>query len=155
MCQFCFSRLLIKLCLAHWLFLEQGGTWWQYRTHKWYAIRKSLRTTGLMNKKFWRGQQWMLAVSGRRKCLQQTQQKSQSRKTSKDCVPNLHIPTQQLQHTLHALFGKWEPHAVTGGCNARGQCSCGNVCPIHTAIGTSIKQWNCKWWSETGMVCRW
>jgi len=28
--------------LAHWLFLEQGGTWWQYGSHKWYAIRKSL-----------------------------------------------------------------------------------------------------------------
>jgi len=25
--------------------LEQGGTWWQYGTHKWYAIRKSLEIT--------------------------------------------------------------------------------------------------------------
>ena len=24
-----------------------GGTWWQYRTHKWYTIRKSLGTTDL------------------------------------------------------------------------------------------------------------
>ena len=50
MCQFCFSRLLIEIYLAHWLFLEQGGTWWQYGTHKWYAIRKSLRTTGLQRR---------------------------------------------------------------------------------------------------------
>ena len=45
LCQFWFSRLLIEWYLAHWHFLEQGGTWWQYRTHKWYAIRKTLRTT--------------------------------------------------------------------------------------------------------------
>ena len=48
MCHFCFSRFLIELYLAHWLFLEQGGTWWQYGSHKWYAIRKSLRTTALV-----------------------------------------------------------------------------------------------------------
>jgi len=47
LCQFWFSRLLIEWYLAHWLFLEQGGTWWQYGTQKWYAIRKSLRTTAL------------------------------------------------------------------------------------------------------------
>ena len=29
-------------------FLEQGGTCWHYRTHKWYVIRKSLGTTDLM-----------------------------------------------------------------------------------------------------------
>ena len=23
-------------------FVQQGGTWWQYETHKWYTIRKSL-----------------------------------------------------------------------------------------------------------------
>jgi len=45
-----------------------------------------------------------------------------------------------LQHTRHALFRKWEPHTVTGGCDARGQCSYGNVCPIHMTIDSSIKQ---------------
>jgi len=25
----------------------QGGTWWKYQAHKWYAIRKSLGTTVL------------------------------------------------------------------------------------------------------------
>jgi len=25
----------------------QGGTWWKYRAHKWYAIRKSLGTADL------------------------------------------------------------------------------------------------------------
>ena len=43
---------------------------------------------------------------------------------------------------------KWGPHTVTGGCDARRQCSNGNVCPIHTTIDTSIEQRNCKWWSE-------
>ena len=37
--------------------------------------------------KFWRGQQWMPAVSGCRQCLQQTQQKSQSRKHQKTVSP--------------------------------------------------------------------
>jgi len=41
-----FSFILI-FHLAYWLFLEQGGTWWQYKTHKWYATRKSLGTTGI------------------------------------------------------------------------------------------------------------
>ena len=41
------SRLLIEWYLAHWLFLEQGGTWWQYGSHKWCVIRKRLRTTAL------------------------------------------------------------------------------------------------------------
>ena len=36
------------------------------------------------------------------------------------CPPHIHIPTQQLQHTRHALSGKRWPHAVTGGCDARG-----------------------------------
>jgi len=42
------SKLLIKWYFAHLLFLEQGGTCWHYRTHKWYVIRKSLGTTDLM-----------------------------------------------------------------------------------------------------------
>jgi len=48
LCQLWFSKPLIERYLAHWLFLEQGGTCWQYGTHKWYATRKSLGTTGLM-----------------------------------------------------------------------------------------------------------
>ena len=44
--------------------------------------------------KFWRGKQWMPAVSGRRQCLQQTHQKSQSRKHQKTvCVPCRHTYT--------------------------------------------------------------
>jgi len=31
-CQFWFSKLLIELYLAHWLFMKQGGTPWQYGT---------------------------------------------------------------------------------------------------------------------------
>jgi len=27
-------QILIEWYLAHWLFLEQGVTWWQYGTHK-------------------------------------------------------------------------------------------------------------------------
>ena len=53
---------------------------------------------------------------------------------------NVHIPAQQLQHIRHALSGKWEPHTVTGGCDARGQCSNGNVCPIDMTIDSSIEQ---------------
>jgi len=56
------------------------------------------------------------------------------------CPPHVHIPTQQLQHTCHALSGKWEPHTVTGACDTRGQCSYSNVCPIHITIESSIAQ---------------
>jgi len=45
LCQIWFFKLLIELYLAHWPFLEQGGTCWQHVTHKWYAIRKSLGTS--------------------------------------------------------------------------------------------------------------
>jgi len=45
MCPFWFSKLLIEWYLVDWVFLEQGGTWWQYGSHKWYVLRKSLRTT--------------------------------------------------------------------------------------------------------------
>jgi len=34
LCQFQFSKLLIECYLAHWLFLEQGVTCWQYGTNK-------------------------------------------------------------------------------------------------------------------------
>jgi len=44
LCQVWFSKVLIELYLEHWLFLEQGGTCWQYGTHNWNAIRKSLGT---------------------------------------------------------------------------------------------------------------
>ena len=37
----------------------------------------------------------------------------------KTVSPNVHIPTQQLQHTRRALSGKWEPHTVTGGYDTR------------------------------------
>jgi len=47
LCQFWFSKLFIELYLADWLFVEQGGTWWQYGTHKWYAVRKSSGTTAV------------------------------------------------------------------------------------------------------------
>ena len=40
MCQFWFSKLLIAWYLVDWVFLEQGGTWWQCGSHKWYAMRK-------------------------------------------------------------------------------------------------------------------
>jgi len=53
---------------------------------------------------------------------------------------HVHMPTQQLQHTHHAISGKWGPHTVTGGCDTRGQCSNGNVCPIHSTTDTSIEQ---------------
>jgi len=62
------------------------------------------------------------------------------------CRPHVHIPTQQLQHTRHALSRKWWPYTVTRGCDASGQCSFGNVCSIHTTTDTSIEQRNCKWW---------
>jgi len=100
--------------------------------------------------KLLRGRQWMLAVNRCRQCIQQTQQKSQFRKHQKTASPHVHIPTQQLQHTHYAISWKWEPHTVTGGCDTRGQCSNGNVRLIHT----TTEQWNYKWWSETGMVCR-
>jgi len=45
LCRLWFSKVLIGLYLAHWLFLEQGGTCWQCGTHKWYAIRIRLGTT--------------------------------------------------------------------------------------------------------------
>jgi len=47
LCQLWFSKLLIELYLTRWLFLEQGGTCWQHRTHKWHTIRKSLGTTAI------------------------------------------------------------------------------------------------------------
>jgi len=47
----------------------------------------------------------MPAATGRRQCLQQTQQKSQSRKHQKTVSPHVHIPTQQLQHTLYLEMG--------------------------------------------------
>jgi len=53
----------------------------------------------------------------------------------KDCAPHVHIPTQQLQHTRHALvYLENGDHilTVTGGCNARGQCSYDNVYALST-----------------------
>ena len=47
LCQFWLSKLLIKWYLVNSVFLEQGGMWWQYGTHKWYAIREGLGTTVL------------------------------------------------------------------------------------------------------------
>ena len=76
--------------------------------------------------KLWRGRQWMPAVSRCRQCIQQTQQKSQPRK-QKTVSPHAHISTHQLQHTHHAISGKWGPHTVTGGCDTRRQYSNGNV----------------------------
>jgi len=40
-------QTLVEWYLAHWVFLEQGGTWWQYGIHRWCAIRKSLGTNAL------------------------------------------------------------------------------------------------------------
>ena len=57
----------------------------------------------------------MPAVSGRKQCIQRTQQKSHSRKHEMIVSPNVHIPTQQQQHTHQALSGKGKPHTVTGG----------------------------------------
>ena len=37
-------HMLIELYWEDWVFLEQGGSWWQYRTHKSYKIRKRLGT---------------------------------------------------------------------------------------------------------------
>jgi len=54
LCQFWFSKLLIEWYLVDWVFLEQGGTWWQYGSHKWYVMRKSLGTTGLGKLAHWR-----------------------------------------------------------------------------------------------------
>jgi len=51
LCKLWFSKLLIALYLAHWLFLGQSGTCRQHGTHKWYAIRKSLGTTALETSK--------------------------------------------------------------------------------------------------------
>jgi len=34
--------------IQYWVFVEQSDTWWQYRTHKWYAIRKRMVTTTLI-----------------------------------------------------------------------------------------------------------
>ena len=69
----------------------------------------------------------MPAVNRCRQCIQQTQQKSQPRKHQKTVSSHVHIPTQQLHHTHHAISGKWGPHTVTGGCDTRGQYSNGNA----------------------------
>jgi len=45
LCQLLFFKLWMEWYLVDWVLLEQGGTWWQYGTQKWYAIRKSLGTT--------------------------------------------------------------------------------------------------------------
>ena len=45
LCQSWLSKLLMEWYLVDWVVLEQGGTWWQYGTHKWYPIRKSLGIT--------------------------------------------------------------------------------------------------------------
>jgi len=70
LCRFWFSRLLIEWYLAHWLFLEQGGTWRQYGTRKWYAIRKSLRTTALdrRNTYIWKMQRGFTYICTSRCC---------------------------------------------------------------------------------------
>jgi len=39
--------------------------------------------------------------------------------TKRLCPPMYTYLRQQLQHTRHALSGKWEAHTVTGGCDAR------------------------------------
>jgi len=62
----------------------------------------------------------MPAVSRCRQCIQQTQQKSQPRKHQKTVSPHVHIPTQQLQHTHHAISENWGPHTIIGGCDKTG-----------------------------------
>jgi len=45
-------------------------------------------------------------------------------------------------NTPTILYLKNWNHTVTGGCDARGQCSYGNVCLIHTTIDTSTETAN-------------
>jgi len=40
-----FDRMIFGTLTFHGT--REGGMWWQYGTHKWYVIRKSLRTTAL------------------------------------------------------------------------------------------------------------
>ena len=66
----------------------------------------------------------MSAVSRCKQCIQQTQQKSQPRKNQKTVSPHVHIPTQQLQHTHHAIYLENGDHILSqegvtqGGYNA-------------------------------------
>ena len=63
-----------------------------------------------------------------------------SLKNIKRLSPHVHIHTQQLQRTHRPISGKRRPHTVTGGCDTRGQCNCGNVRLIHTTTDTNTEQ---------------
>ena len=74
----------------------------------------------------------------------------------KHCVPPCtNTYTTATIHPPCYILKMGTSHTVTGGCDTRGQCSNGNVRLTHTTTDTNTEQWNCKWWSETGMVCRW
>jgi len=96
--------------------------------------------------KLWKGQQLMPAVSRRRQCLQQTQQKSQSRKHHKTVFPPCtHTYTTATTHppcciwkmgTTYCHRRVWRKGTVQ-----LWQCM---PCSIHTTIDTSTEQWNCN-----------
>jgi len=61
------------------------------------------------------------------------------------CLPCTHTYTTVTTHPPCSIWQMVTTYdTVTGGCDARRQCSYGNVCPIHMTTDTSTEQRICK-----------